>query len=156
MIAYAGSNWYNIRWLVYLFIGSLLKFQLLIRQLINWGWVTHICVSKLTIIGSDNGLSPGQHQAIICSNDGTLLIRPLGTNFSESLIEIHPFLFKNMHLEMSSAEWQRFCLSLNVLSTHKHTTYPYISGPRPWAWGFDHQVTAPELPTLIIQTHTQT
>ena len=32
----------------------------------HWGWVTHICVSKLTIIGSDNnGLSPGQRQAII-------------------------------------------------------------------------------------------
>ena len=30
-----------------------------------WGWVTHICVSKLTIIASDNGLSPGRRQAII-------------------------------------------------------------------------------------------
>ena len=30
-----------------------------------WGRMTHICVSKLTIIGSDNGLSPGWHQAII-------------------------------------------------------------------------------------------
>ena len=29
------------------------------------GQVTHICVSKLTIIGSDNGLSPGRRQAII-------------------------------------------------------------------------------------------
>ena len=28
------------------------------------GRVTHICVSKLTIIGSDNGLSPGRRQAI--------------------------------------------------------------------------------------------
>ena len=29
------------------------------------GRVTHICVSTLTIIGSDNGLLPGRHQAII-------------------------------------------------------------------------------------------
>ena len=29
----------------------------------------HIYVSKLNI-GSDNGLSPGQHQAIIWTNDG--------------------------------------------------------------------------------------
>ena len=29
-------------------------------KLINWGRVTQICVSKLTIIGSDNGLSPGR------------------------------------------------------------------------------------------------
>ena len=38
--------------------------------LTHWGQVTHICVSKLTIIGSDNGLSPGQRQAIIWTNDG--------------------------------------------------------------------------------------
>ena len=33
--------------------------------LTHWGRVTHICVSKLTIIGPDNGLSPGRRQAII-------------------------------------------------------------------------------------------
>ena len=49
----------------------------------------HICVSKLIIIGWDNGLSPGRRQAIISTNDGILLIGPLGTNFSEILIEIH-------------------------------------------------------------------
>ena len=56
--------------------------------LTHWGRVTHICVSKLNIIGSDNGLSPGRRQAIIWTNDGILLIAPLGTNFSEILIEI--------------------------------------------------------------------
>ena len=30
----------------------------------------HICVSKLTIIGSDHGLSPGRRQAIIWTNAG--------------------------------------------------------------------------------------
>ena len=53
----------------------------------HWGRVTHIFVNKLTIIGSDNGLSPGQPQAIIWTNDGILLIGPLGTNFSEILVE---------------------------------------------------------------------
>ena len=38
--------------------------------LTNWGWVTHICVSNLTIIGSDNGLWPDWHQAIIWTNTG--------------------------------------------------------------------------------------
>ena len=33
--------------------------------LTHWGRVTHICVSKLSILGSDNGLSPGRRQAII-------------------------------------------------------------------------------------------
>ena len=34
-------------------------------RLTHWGRVTHICVSKLSILGSDNGLSPGRRQAII-------------------------------------------------------------------------------------------
>ena len=33
--------------------------------LTHWGRVTHICVNKLTTIGSDNGLSSGRRQAII-------------------------------------------------------------------------------------------
>ena len=59
--------------------------------------MTHICVIKLTIIGSDNGLSPGRRQAIIWTNAGILLMGPLGTNFSEILIKIHTFLLKKMH-----------------------------------------------------------
>ena len=85
-------------------------------SLIHWGRVTHICVGKPTIIGSENGLSPGQRQAIIWTNDGILLIRTLGTNFSEILSEIHSFSFKKMHLKMPSGKWWPFCLSLNVLT----------------------------------------
>ena len=69
----------------------------------HWGRVTHIGVSKLAIIGSDNGLSPGRRQTIIWTNAWILLIGPLGTNFSEILIEIYIFWLKEMHLEMSSA-----------------------------------------------------
>ena len=74
----------------------------------HWGPVTHICISKLSIIGSDNGLSPGRCQAIIWPNAGILSNRPLGTNFSEILIEIHTVSFKKMHLEMSSGKWRPF------------------------------------------------
>ena len=56
--------------------------------LTHWGRVTHICVSKLTIIGLDDGSSPVRRQAIIWTNAGILLIRTLGTNFGEILIEI--------------------------------------------------------------------
>ena len=56
--------------------------------LTHWGRVTHICVNKLTITGSDNGLSPDRRQAIIWTNAGILLIGPLRTNFNESLVEI--------------------------------------------------------------------
>ena len=69
--------------------------------LTHWGRVTHICVSKIIIIGSDNGLSPGRRQAIIWTNAGILLIEPSGTNFSEILIEIHTFSFKKISASMS-------------------------------------------------------
>ena len=71
------------------------------QRLTHWGRVTHRCVSRLTIIGSDNGLSPGRRQAIIWTSVGILLTGPLGTNFSEILIEIHTFSFNKMHLKMS-------------------------------------------------------
>ena len=83
--------------------------------LTHWGQVMHICVSRLTIIGSDNGLSPDRCLAIIWTNAGLLLIGPLETNFSENLIEIHTFSFKKMLLKMSPAEWPPFHLGLNVL-----------------------------------------
>ena len=60
--------------------------------------MTHMFVSKLTIIGSDKGLSPGRRQAIVWTSAGILLIRTLGTHFSEILSEIHTFFFKKMHL----------------------------------------------------------
>ena len=52
----------------------------------HWGQVTHMCVIKLTIISSDNGLSPGRGQYIIWNDGGMLLMGHLGTNFSEILI----------------------------------------------------------------------
>ena len=64
--------------------------------------MTHICVSKLSIVGLDNGLSPDRRQAIILTNDGILLIGPLGTNFSEILIEILTFLFESVVWEMAA------------------------------------------------------
>ena len=88
-------------------------------SLTHWGRLTHICVGNLTIIGSDNGLSPGRRQAIIWTNAWILLIGPLGTNFSEILIGIQTFSFKKMHLKMSSAKWRLFRLGLNVLNLNE-------------------------------------
>ena len=86
-----------------------------IPMLTHWGRATHICVSKLTIIASDNGLSPGRRQAIIWNNAGILSIGLLGTKFSQILIEILIFSFKKMGLKVSSAKCRPFCLGLNVL-----------------------------------------
>ena len=77
--------------------------------------MTHICVSKVSIIGSDNRLSPGRCQAIIWTNAGILLIGPLWTNFNETSIKIHTFSFKKIHLKLSSGKWRPFCLGHNVL-----------------------------------------
>ena len=81
--------------------------------------MTHICISDLTIIGSDNGLSPGRRQAIIRTNVGILLTGPLGTNFPEILIKIDKFSFKKRHLKISSVKWQPFCFGINELTWHK-------------------------------------
>ena len=83
---------------------------------IHWGRVTHICVSKLTIIGLDNGLSPGRRQAIISTNAGILLIGALGTNVSEILIKNCTFSLTKMLLKMSSRKRRPSCPGLNVLS----------------------------------------
>ena len=90
--------------------------------LTHWGRVTHIYISKLNIIVSDKGLSPGRRQAIICSNTGILLIRNVGINFREILSEIHTFSFKKMHLKISSAKSTPFCLGLDVFKIEVQIT----------------------------------
>ena len=77
--------------------------------------MTHICVGKLTIIGSDNGLSPGRRQAIIWTNSGILLIGPLGTNFRNfnrnSNIFIQENALENVVCEMSSILSRSQCVN---------------------------------------------
>ena len=85
-------------------------------SLTHWGRVTHICVSKLTGIGSDNGLSPGRRQAIIWTNAGILLIGPIGTNFNEifyrnSCIFIQENSFENVVCEMASILYRPQCVN---------------------------------------------
>ena len=90
--------------------------------LTHWGRVTHICVGKLTIIGSDKGLPSDWRQAIIWTNAEILLI---GTNFNDILIEIYTFSFRKMHLKMLSGKWRPFCLALNVLKQWDAITHSY-------------------------------
>ena len=86
------------------------------HTLTHWGLVTHICVRKLTVIASDNGLSPERRQAIIWTNAGIMLIGPLGTNFSDFFVEIQTFSLKKIRLKMSSAKCCSFRVGLNVLT----------------------------------------
>ena len=100
-LAIVISDWVNNRTHVFC------RMWLLVFILIEWR-ATHICVGKLTIIGSDNGLPPGRRQASIWTIAGILLIGTLGTNFSEISFGIQAFSFKKMQLKMSSAKWRPF------------------------------------------------
>ena len=72
--------------------------------------MTHILVSKLTIIGP--------RQAIIWTSAGILLIRTLGSIFSEIVSEIHAFSFKKNAFENVVWKLRPFCLGLNVYIMH--------------------------------------
>ena len=89
-------------------------------HLMTSSW-THICVSTLNIIDTDNGLSPGRRQAITWSKVEIVTLR---SKLSEILIEIHIFPFK----KMSSVKCQPFCLGLNVLRSHiqRHHITRYV------------------------------
>ena len=93
--------------------------NMLILPLAHWGRVTHICISELATIGSDNGLSPGRRQDIIRTNAGILLIGYLVTNFREIVIEIHTF-WRKLHFKMSSAKRQPFCIGLRSYLAFRH------------------------------------
>ena len=100
--------------------------------LTNWGRVTHIWVGKLTIIGSDNGLSPSRRQAIIWTNTDILSIGPLGTNFCEILIGIfiQENAFENIVWKMAAISSRPQCVYRDLkwwyvfsMFYHKHSLH---------------------------------
>ena len=68
----------------------------------------HQSVSWVSI-GSDNGLSPIQRQAIILASAVLMTIGPIGINFNEILIKIPNFSFTKMHVNILCAKWLPFC-----------------------------------------------
>ena len=107
-------QWVNLGWFLEIHMFNIVTPSLTCSGLTHWGRVTHICVGKLTIIDSDNGLSPGRRQAIIWTSAEILLIGPLGTNSSQIVIGIQNISFKKIHLKVSSAKWHPFGLGFNV------------------------------------------
>ena len=102
----------------------------------HWGQVAHICVSKLTIIGSYNGLSPGRRPAIIWTNTGILLIGPSRINFSEILIEMRIFsfienAFENIVCKMLVISSRPQCVKTQSMQESSSLR----SDPFPSAWG---------------------
>ena len=82
----------------------------------HWRWQLYISSTHLPLVlhiyasvnqvstGSDNGLLPIQHQAIIWNSAGLLSTGPLGTNFSEILTKIQNFSLTNMHRKKIARE----------------------------------------------------
>ena len=100
----------NHQWGIVRYITERLKIPSL-DELTRWGRMTHICVSELTIIGSNNGLAPGRREVIFWTNAGIFLNEPLGTNFSENFIQIQIFSVKKMHSNMSQPQCVNFTLT---------------------------------------------
>ena len=97
-------------------------------QFTHWGRVKPECLNKLTIISSDNGLSPARRQAIIWTNAGILSIGALGTNLSEIVIDIHRVSFMKMHLKMSPGKWHHFVsASMSLYNTTFPTMWYYTT-----------------------------
>ena len=105
--------------------------------LTHWWRVTHICVGKLTIIGSDNDLSPGRCQAIIWTNAAILLIWTLSNKLQWKFnynwnIFIKKNAFENVVWEMSAILSRPQCVN-HIL------TVPDCVCLIPWAiaWTFE-------------------
>ena len=102
-----GVDFFNRVAIMHILVSTKFHFSLT-----HWGWAMHICVCRLTIIVSDNGLLPGWLYQT--TSAGILLIGPLGTNFSEILLEILTFSLKKMSLKVLTAKLWQLCLGLNV------------------------------------------
>ena len=112
--------------------------MLMIRVILTqWDRVTHICISKLTKIGLDNGLFPDRRQAIIWTNAGILVIGPLGTNVSEIVIET---AFENVVWKMAA-----------ILSRPQYVNSKNDDdGARTWQWQWQWYFI--ELEAKLIET----
>ena len=71
----------------------------------------HICIWNLTIIDSDNGVSPDWRQAIIWANDGIVLFGPLQFNFND------------IYLKCISCRWRK-CIWKCHLENVGHLSRP--------------------------------
>ena len=97
-------------------------------SLTHWGQVTHICIGDLTVIVSDNGLSPDRRQNITWAETGILLIGLLETNFNEILVEIQTFSFKKCIWKSRLQNDNHFVSA----SMHYNMNYIYAYSCRRW------------------------
>ena len=100
--------------------------------LTHWGRVTPICVSKLTVIGSDNCLSPGRRQAIIWTNAGILLIGSLGTNFND-FFNRNSYIFTQEN-QFENVVWKMASILSRPQCVNSQTGGCYVYEQYHWRW----------------------
>ena len=122
--------WWNLHHMLWQYLQRQLLVQHKAPLLTHWGRVMLLCVSKSTIIGSDNILSHARHQAIIWTNAVTLLIRGIQENAFENIVwKIAAFLCRPKYVYSSSSIIVKMLrttngVSLNFTSSqNKHFWY---------------------------------
>ena len=129
---------YTLVWPKHCSEKKLLKFSVmwflnlcwLVSHLTHWGRVTHLCISKSTTIGLDNGLSPGRHQAINWTNAGILLIEPLNKlqwNFNRNLYNfIQENAFENVVWKTAAILSRPQCVEVVAIPRLYFVYFDYI------------------------------
>ena len=77
-------------------------------------WRLYVWVNQ-TIVGSDNGLSTVRCQAIIKTNNGSLLSSPLGDKLQRNLNQIEAIFIEENEFENAVCEMAPICLGLNLV-----------------------------------------
>ena len=96
----------------------------------HWGWVKHIYVTKLTIIGSNNGLSPVRCRTIIWTNVGILT-----DHYSNVIMD--PMAFQITSLTMvystvdSGADQRKHQSSASLAFVRRIQRWP-VNSPHKW------------------------
>ena len=77
--------------------------------------MTHICVHKLTIFGSEKGLSPERRQAVIWTNVGKFV------NSRPQCVQWFPLFYRLIycHFHKSQLSKSNFCVMCPVSSSHR-------------------------------------
>ena len=78
--------------------------------------MTHVYVSKLRHHWFRYWLVTWPAPSHYLNQCWNIVDSKLRKNFSEILSNIYTFPFTKMHLQMSSANWRKFCIGLNVLN----------------------------------------
>ena len=91
----------------------------------HWDRVTHICVSQLIIIGSDNGLSPDRRQAIIWNKWWNIVIWTLGKKFQWNLN-------RNLYIFIQENAFENVVWKLAVILSRPQCVKSYQLFPCCW------------------------